>query len=94
MKKSNFGSFLKVVKNSKLDVSSSLFSTLQEQGPDVFVLDNVPDSSRGDVIRYVRKWNKFKELIIILVMAAGCQVVWLRKAEKLAARFWGFLEFD
>ena len=35
-----------------------------------------------------------QELIIILVMAAGCQVVWLRKAEKLAARFWGYLEFD
>ena len=83
MQKSNLGSFLKVVKNSKLDVSSSLFSTLQEQGPDVFVLDNVPDSSRGDVIRYVRKWNKFKELIIILVMAAGCQFIELCSDEKL-----------
>jgi hypothetical protein len=46
---------------------SSLFSTLQDQGPDIFVLDGRPDSSRGDVIRYVRKWNKFKELIIVLV---------------------------
>lgn len=44
----------------------SLFGTLQDKGPDVFVLDGQPDSSRGDVIRYVRRWNKFREIILVL----------------------------
>ena len=42
------------------------FTILQDQAPNAFVLENNPETSKGDIVRYVRKWNRFKELIVVL----------------------------
>lgn len=43
-----------------------LFTFLQDKAPDLFVLDGKCETSKGDAVRYVRKWNRFKELIVLL----------------------------
>ena len=30
------------------------------------MIENNDKTSKGDIIRYVRKWNRFKEIIVIL----------------------------
>jgi len=42
------------------------FTALQDKGPDTFVIEGNKQTSKGDIVRYVRKWNRFKELILIL----------------------------
>lgn len=42
-----------------------MFSALKEQAPDLFVIDGDKESNRGDIIRFVKKWNKFNELILV-----------------------------
>ena len=44
----------------------SLFSVLEERAPDVFVIDGDDRSSKFDVVRFVKAWQKFKELIYVL----------------------------
>ena len=41
----------------------TIFSALQDKAPEVFHLDKNKETSKGDIIRYVKKWNRFKELI-------------------------------
>ena len=42
---------------------SVLFTTFQEKAPEVFVLENKKETT---IYRHVKKWNRFKELIVIL----------------------------
>ena len=42
------------------------FNFLQEQAPKVFVIEGKSETSKGDIVRYVRKWNRFTEIIVIL----------------------------
>merc|ERR1712008_560618 len=42
------------------------FSILQEQAPKVFVIEGKSETSKGDIVRYVRKWNRFTEIIVVL----------------------------
>jgi hypothetical protein len=42
-----------------------MFATLKEQAPSLFVIDGEKDSNRGDIIRFVKKWNKFNELLLV-----------------------------
>ena len=42
------------------------FANLQDNAPQIFVIEEKKDTSKGDIMRYVKKWNRFKELIIIL----------------------------
>ena len=42
------------------------FSLLQDQGPKVFVIEGKSETSKGDILRYVKKWNRFKEIILVL----------------------------
>jgi len=42
-----------------------MFTTLEEQAPNLFVIDGDKESNRGDIIRFVKRWNKFKELILV-----------------------------
>ena len=45
----------------------TLFTTLQDKAPEqIFVIAGNKETSKGDIVRYVKKWNRFKELIIIL----------------------------
>ena len=42
----------------------TIFFALQDKAPEVFHLeDKNKETSKGDIIRYVKKWNRFKELI-------------------------------
>jgi len=44
----------------------SIFTALQDKAPEVFHLEKNKETSKGDIIRYVKKWNRFKELVVIL----------------------------
>ena len=41
----------------------SIFTALQDKAPEVFHLEKNKETSKGDIIRYVKKWNRFKELV-------------------------------
>lgn len=44
-----------------------LFTQMQDRAPEVFIVEGkTKETSKGDIIRYVRKWNRFKELITVL----------------------------
>ncbi len=44
-----------------------LYTFLQENAPDLFCVEaHKSETSKADVIRYVSKWNRFKELILLL----------------------------
>ena len=45
---------------------SSLLNSLEGKLPDLFQVEGESKSSKHDVVRYVRAWQRFKELILVL----------------------------
>lgn len=45
---------------------STLFTQVQNKAPEIFIIDSDPESSVHDANRYVKSFQKFKELILVL----------------------------
>lgn len=45
---------------------SSIFTLVEEKAPEVFIIEGDSRSSKHDVVRFVRVWQRFRELILVL----------------------------
>ncbi len=52
--------------NLKKINDNKAYLLFQEQAPKVFVIEEKSETSKGDIVRYVRKWNRFTEIIVVL----------------------------